>query len=116
MPESYRPFQKGDQPIGEGASKGCDKNLSPNHVDIHPPHFRGNAEPHANNGGAEKLGHVGYLFPHDDPRGWVEQEYVPGLRPGTFYQSDAREAATFEKRADQFHEQVTGRKTPRTFR
>lgn len=28
--------------------------------------------------GAEKLGHgVGYRYPHNDPRGWVEQEYRP---------------------------------------
>ncbi|GGA96555.1 replication-associated recombination protein A [Allosediminivita pacifica] len=76
-----------------------------------PKHLRD-----AHYSGAEKLGHVGYQLPHDDPRGWVDQEYVPGLRPGTFYQSDAREAPTFEKRADQFHEQLTGKPTRRTFR
>jgi len=28
--------------------------------------------------GAEKLGHgIGYEYPHDDPRGWVPQEYRP---------------------------------------
>jgi putative ATPase len=28
--------------------------------------------------GAAKLGHGGgYLYPHDDPRGWVPQEYRP---------------------------------------
>ena len=28
--------------------------------------------------GAEKLGHgVGYRYPHNDPRGWVEQDYRP---------------------------------------
>lgn len=63
--------------------------------------------------GAEKLGHVGYLFPHDDPRGWVEQVYAPGISKGDFYQSDAREAATFEKRADAFWEGVTGAAQPR---
>lgn len=62
--------------------------------------------------GAAELGHVGYRFPHDDPRGWVEQEYAPGIRPGTFYQSDARSPATFEGRADQFWEGVTGRRQP----
>ena len=66
--------------------------------------------------GAKELGHVGYRFPHDDARGWVEQEYVPGLAPGRFYQSDAREAATFEKRADAFWDELSGRKTPRRFR
>ena len=28
--------------------------------------------------GAEKLGHgVGYDYPHDDPEGWVPQQYLP---------------------------------------
>ncbi|MCL4448268.1 MAG: replication-associated recombination protein A [Actinobacteria bacterium] len=28
--------------------------------------------------GASKLGHgVGYIYPHDDPRGWTEQQYMP---------------------------------------
>ncbi|TMV82510.1 replication-associated recombination protein A [Thioclava sp. BHET1] len=63
--------------------------------------------------GAEALGHVGYRFPHDDPRGWVEQLYAPGIAAGSLYQSDAREAATFEKRADSFWEGVTGQPTPK---
>ncbi|NDW00506.1 replication-associated recombination protein A [Salipiger sp. PrR002] len=63
--------------------------------------------------GAESLGHVGYKFPHDDPRGWVEQEYAPGVAQGAFYQSDARDAATFEKRADAFWEALTGHPQPR---
>jgi putative ATPase len=58
--------------------------------------------------GAASLGHVGYQFPHDDPRGWVEQIYAQGIARGAFYQSDARDAATFEKRADEFWEHVTG--------
>jgi putative ATPase len=65
--------------------------------------------------GAKELGHTGYAFPHDDARGWVEQEYVPGLEPGRFYQSDARRSPTFEKRADDFWESITGNKTPRRF-
>ncbi|MBT9384400.1 replication-associated recombination protein A [Pseudooceanicola sp. CBS1P-1] len=65
--------------------------------------------------GAEALGHKGYRFPHDDPRGWVEQDYVTGLEPGRFYQSDARDAGTFEKRADSFWEQVHGQPAPRRF-
>jgi putative ATPase len=28
--------------------------------------------------GATSLGHgAGYVYPHDDPRGWVPQQYVP---------------------------------------
>jgi len=65
--------------------------------------------------GAAKLGHEGYLFPHADPRGWVEQDYVPGLRRGSLYQSDARGGGNFEKRADDFWEGLTGRPQARTF-
>ncbi|NIY99154.1 replication-associated recombination protein A, partial [Salipiger sp. HF18] len=61
------------------------------------------------------LGHVGYRFPHDDPRGWVEQSYATGVAPGQFYQSDARQAASFEKRADEYWERLTGRPVPRRF-
>jgi putative ATPase len=65
--------------------------------------------------GAKKLGHEGYRMPHKDPRGWLEQEYVPGLEPGSLYQSDAREAGNFEKRADEYWGRLTGRKQHRTF-
>jgi putative ATPase len=38
-----------------------------------PPHLRD-----AHYGGAEILGHGrGYEYPHDDPRGWVAQQYLP---------------------------------------
>ena len=38
-----------------------------------PPHLRD-----AHYKSAARLGHgKGYLYPHDDPRGWVEQEYRP---------------------------------------
>lgn len=65
--------------------------------------------------GAASLGHVGYQFPHDDARGWVEQEYVPGIPEGRFYQSDARAAPTFEKRADEFWGHVRQAPTVRRF-
>lgn len=61
--------------------------------------------------GASSLGHVGYLLPHDDPRGWVEQVYSP-IPAGAFYQSDARDAPTFEKRADEYWLRVTARGVP----
>jgi putative ATPase len=37
--------------------------------------------------GARRLGHgVGYSYPHDDPRGWVAQQYGPtGLEQGDLY-------------------------------
>lgn len=62
--------------------------------------------------GAASLGAEGYRFPHADPRGWVEQDYAPGIRAGSFYQSDARAAGTFEKRSDEYWERVTGRPQP----
>ncbi|WP_325063254.1 replication-associated recombination protein A [Halovulum marinum] len=65
--------------------------------------------------GAKKLGHEGYRSPHGDPRGWLEQAYAPGLERGRFYQSDARSAATFEKRADEFAQGLTGKPVARTF-
>lgn len=48
-----------------------------------PPHLRdGHYE------GAKALGHaVGYKYPHDDPRGVVEQQYIPeGLEDAVYYQ------------------------------
>lgn len=65
--------------------------------------------------GSRKLGHEGYKNPHNDPRGWVEQDYAPGIKPGQFYQSEARVAPTFEKRADDYWERTTGRPTPKRF-
>ena len=42
------------------------------HTDV-PAHLRG-----ANYAGAASLGHGdGYRYPHDDPRGWVDQQYLP---------------------------------------
>jgi putative ATPase len=46
-----------------------------------PPHLRGSGYY-----GAAKLGHgAGYHYPHDDPRGWVEQEYRPPEAEGRTY-------------------------------
>lgn len=48
-----------------------------------PPHLRdGHYE------GAKALGHaVGYQYPHDDPRGVVQQQYVPdGLEDAVYYE------------------------------
>lgn len=42
------------------------------HTDV-PAHLRG-----ANYAGAASIGHGdGYRYPHDDPRGWVDQQYLP---------------------------------------
>jgi putative ATPase len=36
--------------------------------------------------GAKRMGHgKGYRYPHDDPRGWVEQDYLPRRLPGQPY-------------------------------
>lgn len=45
----------------------------------------------AHYGGAAKLGHgVGYEYPHDDPRGWVDQQYRPDeVRHTVYYQPTA---------------------------
>ncbi len=46
-----------------------------------PPHLRD-----AHYRSAERIGHgVRYLYPHDDPRGWVEQRYLPDELAGTRY-------------------------------
>jgi len=48
-----------------------------------PPHLRD-----AHYRSAERIGHgVGYRYPHDDPRGWVEQDYLPDELVGTRYYS-----------------------------
>jgi len=46
-----------------------------------PPHLRD-----AHYRSAERIGHgVGYRYPHDDPRGWVEQDHLPEHLLGTRY-------------------------------
>jgi putative ATPase len=50
-----------------------------------PPHLRD-----AHYQGAASLGHGdGYLYPHDDPRGWVEQVYLPRDLEGARYYDPA---------------------------
>jgi putative ATPase len=101
-------------PKSNSACRGISLALA--HVAAEPPsavpmHLRD-----AHYKGAAALGHVGYAFPHDDTRGWSEQAYAPDVPRGAFYQSDARDAATFERRADEHWDEVTGRSTPRRFR
>jgi len=59
--------------------------------------------------GAAPLGRGGYKSPHSTAEGWVDQEYAPGIEPGTFYRSDARSNPTFEKRADEYWAKIKGR-------
>ncbi len=43
--------------------------------------------------GAKQLGHgVGYQYPHNDPSGWVPQQYLPdNLQDAVFYQENPRD-------------------------
>ncbi|WP_039016905.1 replication-associated recombination protein A [Halocynthiibacter namhaensis] len=63
--------------------------------------------------GAAKLGHSGYRSPHKTESGWVDQDYAAGIDVGQFYQSDARMSPTFEKRADEYWERITGQPVPK---
>jgi len=56
-----------------------------------PMHLRGTGYQ-----GAARLGHgAGYRYPHDDPSGWVDQQYLPEGFEATFYRPSphGREAA-----------------------
>jgi putative ATPase len=51
--------------------------------------------------GAKTIGHgTGYVYPHDDPRGWVAQQYVPDELVGT---------ALYEPTAHGFEREVAAR-------
>ncbi len=71
-----------------------------------PPHLRdGHYE------GAKKIGHaVGYLYPHDDPRGVVEQRYIPeGLDDARYYQpTDHGAEKRIQSYAERLREMVRG--------
>jgi putative ATPase len=49
--------------------------------------------------GAKQLGHgVGYQYPHDDPSGWVKQQYLPNnLVDAVFYRENPRDYKGFIK-------------------
>ena len=49
--------------------------------------------------GAKQLGHgVGYQYPHDDPSGWVPQQYLPNnLADAVFYHENPRDYNGFKK-------------------
>ncbi|MGD0742387.1 MAG: replication-associated recombination protein A [Acidimicrobiales bacterium] len=54
-----------------------------------PARLRGSNYP-----GAEALGHgVGYEYPHDDPRGWVEADYLPAELIGRRYYEPSEHGA-----------------------
>ena len=66
--------------------------------------------------GAAPLGRGGYRSPHSTAEGWVRQDYAPGIAPGAFYLSDARDNPTYEKKADEFWSRVKGMETAARFR
>ena len=51
--------------------------------------------------GAKQMGNaVGYVYPHDDPRGVVEQQYIPdGLEEAVYYEPTEHGA---ERRISEF--------------
>jgi putative ATPase len=54
-----------------------------------PPHLRD-----AHYKSAERIGHgVGYVYPHDDPRGWVPQTYLPDELAGATYYEPSEHGA-----------------------
>jgi putative ATPase len=64
-----------------------------------PAHLRD-----AHDEGAGSLGHaVGYEYPHDDPRGWVEQQYLPDDVVGRAYYRPSRHGAEAEVRLPTQH-------------
>jgi putative ATPase len=56
--------------------------------------------------GARRLGHgEGYRYPHDDPRGWVPQQYGPqGLAEGDLYRPSGHgdEPGIHQRRAEKY--------------
>lgn len=65
--------------------------------------------------GAAPLGRGGYKSPHSSPEGWVDQEYATGISKGDFYKSDARSNPTFERKANEYWEKVTGQPNGKQF-
>jgi len=57
--------------------------------------------------GAQRLGHgKGYEYPHDDPRGWVPQQYLPDdMREAVFYRPTAHGfEQEIARRMDELHD------------
>ncbi|MEY2553017.1 MAG: putative ATPase, partial [Ilumatobacteraceae bacterium] len=64
-----------------------------------PPHLRD-----AHYKGAQSLGHgVGYEYPHDNPQGWVDQQYLPDAQHDKLYYepSDHGAEADVARRMDE---------------
>jgi len=76
-----------------------------------PTHLRD-----ASYSGAEKLGHgKGYLYPHDFPGSFVEQEYLPESLRGSryYYPGDNGMERVFRSRIIKMKEENKGRENPR---
>lgn len=104
MPEGRLPLAQATihlatAPKSPGVIKAIDSALADvraGHVPPVPAHLRdGHYE------GAKKMGNaVGYIYPHDDPRGVVEQRYIPeGLEDAVYYEPTDHGA---EKRINDF--------------
>ena len=104
MPEGRLPLAQATihlatAPKSPGVIKAIDSALADvraGHVPPVPAHLRdGHYE------GAKKMGNaVGYIYPHDDPRGVVEQRYIPeGLEDAVYYEPTDHGA---EKRISDF--------------
>jgi putative ATPase len=82
--------------LGIGAARADVTNGPSGEVPVHlrDSHYRG----------AKSLGHgTGYLYPHDDPRGWVPQQYLPDELVGRRYYrptAHGREAKLRERSDD----------------
>ncbi|WP_087118018.1 replication-associated recombination protein A [Corynebacterium urinipleomorphum] len=82
-------------------------------VDVRAGHS-GPVPPHLRDGhyeGAKKIGHaVGYIYPHDDPRGVVQQRYMPeGLDEARYYQpTDHGAEKRIQSYSDRLREMVRG--------
>jgi putative ATPase len=63
-----------------------------------PNHLRDGHSPNA----AGRLGEGGYRYPHDDPAGWVDQQYRPAELEGHVYYEPSRHGAEADV-ADRLH-------------
>ena len=62
-----------------------------------PPHLRD-----AHYKGAQSLGHgVGYDYPHDDSRGWTDQQYLPDEQRDNYEPSEHGAEADVARRMEQ---------------
>ncbi|MCC2686997.1 MAG: ATPase, partial [Paenibacillaceae bacterium] len=59
--------------------------------------------------GAEKLGHTGYMYPHDFPNHYVEQQYLPTALAGMTFYEPTEQGAEEKLRANRMRRQSAAR-------